>query len=588
MPNQRSSAHRVVRCPNHPQNKKWVVVPNATVTCGTTEEFSPAAQAERTVIVSNRSLWLDESDVSVSQQRESSVAAASSSSSVQRQLGSTAVGPLHRSSMPFSGKAGFELRLLRPTSGRIHPPVYLANASTHRYLRQYRQGVDLTALQRQGRVVKDATDQIDLQVSPPVYPTLRRSRSRPYLRSHQAPLRRSRSKPYIRHPQQQTEPASATGTNPEVFAPSLPGDPLVRMHPEESWPSARSGHSNSLSSLGSPLSSGSGSDTSSSDEAGLSTTNTRESTLGSTTTASFDQPLGKNAEQTRSAAIPMAVGGAHSSRAQRGLSPTSSASRGISSNSESSGALAGWQPGSLEKQRLQPRSGHTSASYEAESWQGSTSPPTASTSSMSANSKQSRSRNGLQKALKKKDKVLNSLFKRRPESGATPTSLSPVTDSERPQAGSVPSNGVSNGASNKSKRARDGSDSSSNELKADATPLTESALESFQRSIFVPASPDPTVTGSRRGSEALTQKAVEPSGNAGAVQSNGNGAERLFTSGVDNRVAVNSALSRVYGWDEQEAASKTSRPVAAPPPCPSKTWTRATPFSVSTRYLRER
>ena len=542
------------------RNKKWVVVPNATVTCGTAESLSSAAQAERTVIVSHRSLWLDESDTGVGSLAPRDAAqSASMSQSLQKQPTS------NRSLMPFSGTAGFELRLLRPTVGKVYPPVYLANASTHRFLYQYRKEHGSRSSQSHGASIKDAaSDRSSIKASQPVYPMLRRSRSRPYLRHPHAPLRRSRSKPYLRYSaQQQAAGLVSPNVNPEEFAPSLPGDPLVRMHPGESWPSARSRHTDSLSSFDSASSSDVGSDTSS-DDAGLSATNTRESVVGSMSSASYDQPASKGnglneSERARSTAIPMAVTGARSGRVPRSLSPGSSASRGLSSTSETSAALAGWQHGSLEQQRYHQQY-PGSASYEADSWQG-TSPTTASASSLSASSKQSRSRKGFQKALQKKDKMLNSWFKRRPDNAAGSTSVSPGTEREMASqsTSSMSQQGqVSASSSTRSSLARESQDGSVAGAVTGSTPLTETALESFQRSMFRPASPESTIMGSRRGSEALTQKTVEPSGptsTAGQVSQ-----ER--TAATDNRSAVHSTLSQVYGWDEEQATSKQLRPVA--------------------------
>ncbi|SPO29159.1 uncharacterized protein UTRI_06108 [Ustilago trichophora] len=554
------------------RNKKWVVVPNATVTCGTTETLSSAAQAERTVVVSNRSLWLDESEAGVASLGQRDQAPSGSASQSLQRLPAS-----NRVFKPFSGKAGFELRLLRPTVGKICPPIYLANASTHRYLHQYRKENGPRSSQVNGAFIMDTATDADRQstkASQPIYPVLRRSRSRPYLRHPHAPVRRSRSKPYLRYSAQQqaAEAAEAAPSriNPEEFAPSLPGDPLVRTHPGESWPSARSRHSNSLSSFDSGSSSDAGSDTSS-DDAGLSATNTRESVMGSMSSASYDQPARKdmNGERARSAAIPMAVTGSHLGRAPRSLSPGSSASRGISSNSEASAASAGWQHSSLEQQRYQQQY-PGSASYEADSWQG-TSPTTASASSLSASSKQSRSRKGLQKALQKKDKMLSSWFKRRPENATAAQSVSPGTERELAQ---LSSNGMSSqgqasaSSSTRSSLARDRLDESVASAIAGSvasaiagsTPLTETALESFQRAMFRPASPESTIMGSRRGSEALTQKTIEPS--APAVQANSTRASQERTGGTDNRSAVNSTLSQVYGWDEEQAAKKLLRPVA--------------------------
>ncbi|CBQ70168.1 conserved hypothetical protein [Sporisorium reilianum SRZ2] len=538
------------------RNKKWVVVPNAAVTCGVTEQLSSAEQAERTVIVSNRSLWVDESEAGAAPSHQ----AQSPAKSV---FG--AAGTSHRSSMPFSGKAGFELSLLRPTAGRICPPVYLANASTHRYLFQHNREVDPRSKQIHARVVPDATEEpLSVKVPSPTYPVLRRSRSRPYLRKPQAQLRRSRSRPYLRASahRQSAEPA-ATGVNPELFAPSLPGDPLLRTHPGESWPSARPRRSDPLSSFDSASGSDAASDTSS-DDGGLSATNTRESIMGSMSSASYDPPIRKQGEAARSVAIPMAAGGAYANRAAlRSLSPGSSASRGISSTSEASAALAGWQPGSLEQQRAR-KQGNDSTSYEAESWLG-TSPTTASASSVSATSKKSRSRKGFQRAMQKKDKMLSSWFKRKPENGSTPTSVSPVTENEKAQ----PNAPVMSAISNSGKRDSFAASGTTTET----TPLTETALESFQKAMFRPISPESTIMGSRRGSEALTQKTVEPPCNGvdrqaqlhahGAVmRAGGDAAAQERTGGSDHRQAVNSTLSQVYGWDDHPSASQRLQPSA--------------------------
>ncbi|SNX87472.1 uncharacterized protein MEPE_06182 [Melanopsichium pennsylvanicum] len=534
------------------RNKKWVVVPNATITRGTAESLSAAAQAERTVVVTNRSLWLDES--------ESGVPSLGQRDQAQSQSSHRQLLP-NRSFQPFSGKAGFELRVLRPTVGKICSPIYLANASTHRYLHEYRTKTSPRSAHIDAATttaIAVTADRESSKGSQPIYPVLRRTRSRPYLRSPQVPLRRSRSKPYLRYSaQQQAAQASSPSINPEEFAPSLPGDPLGRMHPGESWPSARSRPSDSLSSFDSDSSIDVGSDTSS-DDAGLSAINTRESMVGSMKSASCDQPLQngnlfRESERARPAAIPMGAGARNPGRVLRSVSPDSSASQGLSAKSEASAALAGWQRSSL--QHADP----SSASYEVDSWQG-TSPTTASASSMSAISKQSRSRKGLQKALQKKDKMLNSWFKRRPDStmNATPGSAGMEKAKETAQQISVALNGqVSASSSTRSSLARDSQDAAAINAIAGSTPLTETALESFQRAMFRPASPESTIMGSRRGSEALTQKTIEPFStapekSAGIISAPGQ-------AGIDNRTAVNSTLSHLYGWHPEQTASKVMR-----------------------------
>ncbi|TKY88033.1 hypothetical protein EX895_003129 [Sporisorium graminicola] len=550
------------------RNKKWVVVPNATVTCGVTESFSAAQQAERTIVVSHRSLWLDEGEASSapSQQAQSPSKPASGAKATS-----------HRSSMPFSGKAGFELSLLRPTASRICPPVYLANASTHRYLYQHNREVDPESMRIHASELPDAAEEpFSTRVAPPSnYPVPRRSRSRPYMRKPQAQLRRSRSKPHLHTPtQRQAAKPAAAGVNPELFAPSLPGDPLLRTQPGESWPSARPRRSHSLSSFDSA----SGSDTSS-DDGGFSATNTRESIMDTMSSASYDQPTGKLNECPRSAAIPMAAGGAHADRAAlRSLSPGSSAaSRGASSTLETSTGLAGWQPVSLEQQRARKHESD-STSYEVDSWLG-TSPTTASASSLSASSKKSRSRKGFQKAMQKKDKMLSSWFKRKPENGSTPTSVSPVTENEKAQL-SVPAVSAISaisaiGSSRKVSLAKEGANNAApSGAITGAIPLTETALESFQRAIFRPISPESTIMGSRRGSEALTQRTAEPANNVmdrqaqlnaygGTMRLNSDAAAQDCTDGFDNRSAVNSTLSQVYGWGDQQSAGRLLQPAAS-------------------------
>lgn len=522
------------------RNNKWVVVPNATVTCGNVEHLTSFEQAERTVIVSARSLRLQEG--------QASAAAAPHREQAQAMPPAAARGvpANHRSSMPFSGKAGFELRLLRPTAGSISPPVYLANASTHRFLHQYRKHNNRTSSSQLDKTCianASAAPQSSTKASQPVYPVLRRSRSRPYLRHSAVPLRRSRSKPYLGASAQQRQAAegSTASINAQDFAPSLPGEPLVRMYPGESWPSARSRHSDSLSSFDSATTSDADSDTSDDDEdAALSTSNLCE--------------RGNKDHGARSNAIPMASAG----RAQRSHSPGSSASRGISSTSETSAAWAGWQHNSLESQRFQQQS-NGSASYEAESWQG-TSPTTASASSASASSKQSRSRKGLQRALQKKDKMLNSWFKRRPEhTAASHQNHHPEMPHE---SVSCPAMSRQRQISAGSSLARDNDDAS---RVPGSTLLTENALEIFQRPMFRPASPESTIMGSRRGSEALTQKTIEPAAGCNfqdKIGATDDGfASKLtpkqgHTDRIDNRVADNSTLTELYGWNGQEVTSK--------------------------------
>ncbi|KAJ1573337.1 hypothetical protein NDA12_005860 [Ustilago hordei] len=542
------------------RNNKWVVVPNATLTCGNLEHLTSSEQAERTVIVSAPSLWLQEGQASAAAAPHREQAQAMPPAAVR------GLSANHPSSMPFSGKAGFELRLLRPTAGSISPPVYLANASTHRFLHQYRKHNNRTSSSQldktcianasaapqssvnasaapQSSVNASAAPQSSVKASQPVYPVLRRSRSRPYLRHSAVPLRRSRSKPYLGASAQQRQAAegSTASINAQDFAPSLPGDPLARMHPGESWPSARSRHSDSLSSFDSATTSDADSDTSDDDEhAALSTSNLCE--------------RGNKDHTARSNSIPMASAG----RAKRSHSPSSSASRGISSTSETSAAWAGWQDNSLESQRFQQQS-NGSASYEAESWQG-TSPTTASTSSASASSKQSRSRKGLQRALQKKDKMLNSWFKRRPEHTAA---------SHQNHHPEMPHESVSCPAMSRQRQISAGSSLARDNDDASRVPastlLTENALEIFQRSMFRPASPDSTIMGSRRGSEALTQKTIEPAAGRNfqdkiAATDDGFASKltpkQAHTDRIDNRVAVNSTLTELYGWNGQEATSK--------------------------------
>ncbi|GAC97847.1 hypothetical protein PHSY_005435 [Pseudozyma hubeiensis SY62] len=527
------------------RNKKWVVVPNATITCGVTQDLKPSEQAERTVIVSNRSLWLDEAEATAADV----VSAHSSGMPVSSQQDRrAAVAPAHRSSMPFSGKAGFELCLLRPTTGQICPPVYLANASTHRFLQSYRKQLGAQSTPNPPRLQPAASGQLDRKAPVPVYPALRRSRSRPYLRQSQPALRRSRSKPYLRASAQRQEALQAappTGFNPESFAPSLPGDPLVRAHPGESWPSARVRRSDSMQSYDSDSSNEAGS-TTSEDEAGLSATNMRESMIGSASSASYDKAAPSDGQTPAPLAIPIALRASRSAGALRSLSPASSGSRGLSNNSETSAGLAGWQPSSLE-QKGYLKQGASSPSYEADSWQ-STSPTSASaTTSLSASSKQSRSRKGLHKALLKKDKMLSSWFKRRPEHGASAMSVSPVKVGERAQPGPVIGDAVS------SQIFANALQIPSKNAVPQSTPLTETALEDFQRAMFRPASPESTIMGSRRGSEALTQKAVDT-----PVQAS----EHKANTGSGNRQEVHSALSQMYGWDAQQAASKKFQRVA--------------------------
>ncbi|KAJ1036261.1 hypothetical protein NDA18_000126 [Ustilago nuda] len=522
------------------RNNKWVVVPNATLTCGNLEHLTSSEQAERTVIVSAPSLLLQEGQASAAAAPHREQAQAMPPAAVR------GLSANHPSSMPFSGKAGFELRLLRPTAGSISPPVYLANASTHRFLHQYRKHNNRTSSSQLDKTCianASAAPQSSVKTSQPIYPVLRRSRSRPYLRHSAVPLRRSRSKPYLGASAQQRQAAegSTASINTQDFAPSLPGDPLARIHPGESWPSARSRHSDSLSSFDSATTSDADSDTSDDDEhAALSTSNLCE--------------RGNKHHTARFNAIPMASAG----RAKRSHSPSSSASRGISSTSETSAAWAGWQHNSLESQRFQQQS-NGSASYEAESWQGS-SPTTASTSSASASSKQSRSRKGLQRALQKKDKMLNSWFKRRPEHTAA---------SHQNHHPKMPHESVSCPAMSRQRQISAGSSLARDKDDASRVPastlLTENALEIFQRSMFRPASPDSTIMGSRRGSEALTQKNIEPAAGRNfqdKIAATDDGfASKLtpkqgHTDRIDNCVAVNSTLTELYGWNGQEATSK--------------------------------
>ncbi len=229
---------------------------------------------------------------------------------------------------------------------------------------------------------------------------------------------------------------------------------------------------------------------------------------------------------------------------------------------------------------------------------------------MSASSKQSRGRKGIQRALQKKDKMLNSWFKRRPDNTTSPVE-SPVNERDLTQglpslAGVVQPAQASSATSSstRSSLAHEQQEDASAGVVTGSTPLTETALESFQKAMFRPASPESTIMGSRRGSEALTQKAVEAGNGAAdrsaqdktATSSKGfesSGISQQRSGGFENRAAVNSALSRVYGWGPEQASDKFLRPVArmakavlcqAPP---SKTWTRATRYSELILFLLE-
>ncbi len=519
------------------RTKKWVVVPNATITCGKPDTLANAEQAERTVVVSARSIWLD----------EAAQTAAQASTSHNSPNHSAKLATSNRSSRPFSGKSGFELRLLRPTSGRICPPVYLANASTHRSLHQYRTDICLRSKPSQGSLV---ADRLSPRPPQPVYPVLRRSRSRPYVRHQHVPLRRSRSKPYLKPEQHAANQAVASSVVADDFAPSLPGDPHLRMHPGESWPSARSRSPRPRSSFDATSSSDDESDASSDAEI-FSAPKTHESASGSASSASYDHSH-KPDMPPRSAPVAMVSSGNRHGTGQR-------------SPSEKSAATS-WQHSSLGES-------HT------DSWQGTSQTTAASASSASASSKQSRSRKGLQRALQKKDKVLNSWFKRRPDasSAASADGQAPqaeVANGVSPSASALPSPTSAHRSLNGSQPARmlrESSEASAGVASKGPTPLTETALESFQRAMFRPASPESTIMGSRRGSEALTQKAVEPSNAVGdrsipdKVATNGGAPGTDAAS--DNRTGVHTTLSALYGWDREQAASKLlpSRAVGSGP-----------------------
>ncbi|KAI3478501.1 hypothetical protein L1887_59556 [Cichorium endivia] len=520
------------------RTKKWVVVPNATITCGKPDALANAEQAERTVVVSERSIWLDEA---------AHTAAQPSASHNPDQSAKLATS--NRSSRPFSGKSGFELRLLRPTSGRICPPVYLANASTHRSLHQYRTDICLRSKPSQASLV---ADRLSPRPPQPVYPVLRRSRSRPYLRHQHVPLRRSRSKPYLKPEQHAASQAVASSVVADDFAPSLPGDPHLRMHPGESWPSARSRSPGSRSSFDATSSSDDESDASSDAEI-FSAPKTHESASGSASSASYDHSHKPDAASDGSASY------ANGSMPPRSapVAMLSSGNRhgtGQHSPSDKSSATS-WQQSSLGESLT-------------DSWQGTSQTTAASASSASASSKQSRSRKGLQRALQKKDKVLNSWFKRRADASSAASADGQATQAEvangvSPSASALPSATSAYRSLNGSQPARmprESSETSASVANKGPTPLTETALESFQRAMFRPASPESTIMGSRRGSEALTQKAVEPS-NAVADRSipdkvATNGAAPGTHAASDNRTGVHTTLSALYGWDREQAASK--------------------------------
>lgn len=442
------------------RTKKWVVVPNSTIVCGSSERLTPEARAQRTVVVGERSLWSD-------------VKQADSDAKVKA---------------AFSGRAGFEVRTLRPEPGKISPPVYLANASTHRLLHSFRTGVDMPLITACGSTIDPAelsgTQHVATQ---PVYPVLRRSRSRPYLRPEHVPLRRSRSKPYLRYSAKQ-QTSTLMGPDGE-YAPSLPGDKLSRFQPGEHWPSARATNTGSLSSLETSSSSDPDSDASSQGLC-LNAVTSRSSTAGSTSAGSSGAKAALKIKQS--------------------LRPIRPAVEDNPGNYSSKAAL-------------------------------SASPPTSTTSSKPSKSK------GLSRLTK--DKVLSGWFKKKT---SVITSLPPFagTPSITQLVYSPPVL-----AEHHSPAAQEPS-----------MPLTQYALDHLQKT--QPGSPDPTVVGSRRGSEALTQKAVD-SKNAQNETVRG----RAFTlaglspnwdddddeeaSVQDSRAAVNSTLAEIYGWDAEMVAEKT-------------------------------
>ncbi|PWN53307.1 hypothetical protein IE53DRAFT_366437 [Violaceomyces palustris] len=135
----------------------------------------------------------------------------------------------------FSGSAGFELKFLRG-QGALAQTIYLANPESHRILHGFRTGSSTPVTTVDGGLLSSPLGSTAESQYPvyPAYPELRRSRSRPNVRNEPHPMRRSRSKPYLRYSAKQRIQIESE------FAPSLPGDPVAKVSPDEFWPSARS------------------------------------------------------------------------------------------------------------------------------------------------------------------------------------------------------------------------------------------------------------------------------------------------------------------------------------------------------------
>ncbi|PWZ03543.1 hypothetical protein BCV70DRAFT_19105 [Testicularia cyperi] len=536
------------------RSKKWVIVPNEMLACGAKLPLSTEEQSMRSMVVGERSLW-------------------------------TNLGQIHQPQLrprTFSGRAGFEIRSLRAgNDSNMASPVYLANPSTHRTLHSFRTGIDTPLTTVCGSIVepRDLTSDNTFDApSQPIYPILRRSRSRPYLRTEHVPLRRSRSKPYLRYSvkQQSSLPGSRGSAAPE-FAPSLPGDPLIHSLPGESWPSARSPHSDSLSSLGSNTSS-SERDSDLSSGGQLALVNSRDSTLGNPSLASF------NAGSAGSSADPTKTKGRSAMRRFRPIRPPANDNGRDLRPAESSGELS---PRSFSRPFASPGS-ETASSVSGRRSQRepsdnesrtATSPTTLamSASSGSSSSKPAK-RKGLQRALQKKDKMLNSWFKKKP-----------VVAASLPAFAGTPSVGqlVFSPPSLHSPRWRASgppSTSPNPALGGFSTPLTENALEQLERAMRRPGSPESTIMGSRRGSEALTQKTVEPtyvadptdqihdrllSLRAGDLASLSRTEVERSSPANASRAAITTTLAEIYGWDSGVVAGKTIPRSSALTPQPS-------------------
>ena len=579
----RTKAEWLVATSKKPK-KRWVVVPG--LNRDTFLELDAERRGYRTMIVTERPLWID-------QDPEADAVAQSPS--------------------PFSGRAGYEFKVLRSEPGTCMPTLYLANPETHRIIHSFRNGTPRSA----GAAISVPASPLasesssNSQPAQSVYPVLRRSRSRPYLRAEPRPLRRSRSKPYMRYSQKHQNADLA-----DSFAPSLPGPPGSQYQPDVSWPSARravspgsastrtsSGTNSSRSSLGPVATTCSHASTCGVSEAPSATSSGGKAAQAHPSAGSPDSDASQSSSfpgfpgspfqtQTREDPDPLGTQGEKDENMSRShvSSPSGPSPRhSISLQSESAPGESDDGSVRMSQEVLSPRISSSEAGY-GDKVAIALTPASASESGMSQadmSVDSNRLKTGSSRSGPRKDRRLSEWFKRKvgiaqsmPQFAGMPGAPSlvyspPSLATEQEELLEDSSMSASSASADGSKRTM---------------ALTRAALDQIDTLVDRAGSPESTIMGSRRGSEVVTQATVTEqqagNGRARAIShshrevgvspprprsryaadvgtrdrfGHGDKADRGRLTMEESRQAVATSLARIYGWSDDVVAMRGPR-----------------------------